>query len=77
MPSLCCFSYFRTQNAGLVDVKRDLHSKRSKGILCAKNEKKMSMAIKNVIWSEKTLMYKAERPSNYFFFNSFTYNQII
>ena len=24
------------------------------------------MVIKNVIWSEKTLMHKAVRPSNYF-----------
>ena len=36
------------------------------------NLKKIS--IFNVIWSEKTLMYKAVCPSNYFS-NSFTYNQ--
>ena len=30
---------------------------------------------KHVLWSEKTLMHKAVRPSNYFFSNSFTYNQ--
>ena len=35
----------------------------------------MSIIVKNVIWSEKTLMHKAERPSNYFFSNSFTYDQ--
>ena len=29
--------------------------------------KKISIVIKNVIWSEKTFMYKAVRPSNYFF----------
>ena len=29
--------------------------------------KKISIVIKNVIWSEKTLMHKAERSSNYFF----------
>ena len=29
---------------------------------------KKSIVIKNVIWSEKTLMHKAVRPSNYFFF---------
>ena len=38
------------------------------------NPKKISIIIKNVIWSEKTLMHKAVRPSNYFS-NSFTYNQ--
>ena len=32
------------------------------------------MVIENVIRSEKTLMHKAERPSNYFSY-SFTYNQ--
>ena len=36
--------------------------------------KKIRIVIKNVIWSEKTLMHKAVRPSNYVF-NSFTYNQ--
>ena len=34
----------------------------------------MNIVIKNVIWSENTLMHKAVRPSNYFS-NSFTYNQ--
>ena len=29
----------------------------------------------NCIWSEKTLMHKAEHPSNYFFHFFFTYNQ--
>ena len=29
--------------------------------------KKTSIVIKIVIWSEKTLMHKAVRPSNYFF----------
>ena len=29
----------------------------------------------HVIWSEKTLMHKAERPSNCFIY-SFTYNQV-
>ena len=32
------------------------------------------MVIKNVNWSEDTLMHKAERPSNYFS-NSFTHYQ--
>ena len=34
--------------------------------------------IKNVIWSDKTVMHEAERPSIFFFFffyNSFTYYQ--
>ena len=35
---------------------------------------KISIVIKNVIWSVKTLMHKAVRPSIYFS-NSFTYNQ--
>ena len=39
------------------------------------NLRKTSIVIKIVIWSEKTLMHKAVRPSNYFFSNSFTYNQ--
>ena len=34
--------------------------------LCAKI-KKMSIVIKNEIWSEKTLMKTVERPSNYVF----------
>ena len=52
------------------DVKRDLHSKRSKGIFVCENLNKISIIIKTVIWSEKTLMHKAVRPSN-----SFKYNQ--
>ena len=39
------------------------------------NLKNKHRFIKNVIWSEKTLMHKAERPSNCFFTNSSTYNQ--
>ena len=42
--------------------------------LCAKIQK-ISIIIKNVIWPEKTLKHEAVRPSNYFFSNSFTYNQ--
>ena len=34
---------------------------------CAQKTKKISIVIKNIIWSEKTLMHKAVRPSNYFF----------
>ena len=33
--------------------------------LCAKIQK-ISTVIKNVTWSEKTLIHKAERASNYF-----------
>ena len=40
--------------------------KRSKGIFVHENLKK-SILIRNVIWSEKTLLQKAVRPSNYFF----------
>ena len=71
-PKLCrCLLYvvfhnLEPQNAGLVDDKRDLHKKRPKGIFVHENLKK-SIVIKNVIRSEKTLMHKAERPSNYFF----------
>ena len=36
---------------------------------------KISIIIKNVVWSEKTLMHKAECPSSYFFQFVFTYNQ--
>ena len=38
------------------------------------NLKKISIVIKNVIWSEKALIHKAVLPSN-FFSNSFTYDQ--
>ena len=68
------FHNLKPQNAGLVDVRRDLHLKRSKGIFVRENLKKTSTVIKNVIWSEKILMHAAERPSNNFS-NFFTYNQ--
>ena len=60
------FHNLEHQNAGLFDVKRDLHLKRSKGIFVRENLK-ISIVIKKVIWSEKTLMHKAVRPSDYFF----------
>ena len=50
-----------------------IKKKRSKGIFVRENLKKISIFIKNVLWSEKTLMHKAECPS--IFPNSFTYNQ--
>ena len=69
------FHNLEPQNAGLVVDKRDLRALRKiKGNFCARKSKKISIVIKNVIWSEKTLMHKAKRPSNYFS-NSFIYNQ--
>ena len=40
--------------------------KKIKGNYCARKSKKISIVIKNVIWAEKTLMHKAECPSNFF-----------
>ena len=40
-----------------------------------RKSKKISIVIKNLIWSEKSLMHKAVRPSDYFFPIFFTYNQ--
>ena len=54
------------QNAGLVDVKRDL--KKIKGnFFRAQKTNRISIVINN--------MHTAERPSNYFFSNYFTHNQ--
>ena len=50
------FHNLESQNAGLVDVKRDLHQKRSKGIFVRENLKNKHL-IKNVIWSEKTSIH--------------------
>ena len=66
-----CLLYFvfhnlKPQNAGLVDVKKDLNSKRSKGIFVRENLKNKH-SIKNINGSEYPLMHKAEGPSNYFF----------
>ena len=60
------FHNLEPRNAGLVDVKKDLIKKRSKGIFVRKNLKNKH-SIKNVNGSEDTLIHKAERPSNYFF----------
>ena len=61
------FQNLKPPNAGLVDVKKDLNSKRSKGFfLCAKIQK-ISIVIENINGSEDPLMHKAERPNNYFF----------
>ena len=54
------------QNAGLVDVKKDLNSKRSNRIFVRENLK-IGIVIKNINGSEDLLMHKAEGPSNYFF----------
>ena len=47
-----------------IEIKKDkrefLSTKKSK----KKINKKISLVIKNILWSEKTLMHKAERPSN-------------
>ena len=47
-------------------LKRILIEKNQREFLCAKIEK-ISIIIKNVIEAEDTMMYRAERPSNYFF----------
>ena len=47
------FHNLEPQNAGLVDVKRDYIKKDQREFLCAKTQK-ISIVIKNVIWSEKT-----------------------
>ena len=60
------FHNLKPQNAGLVDVKKDLNSNRSKGIFVRENLK-ISIVIKNINRSEDPLMHKAEGPSNYFF----------
>ena len=40
--------------------------KDQRDFLCAKISE-ISIFIKNVIWSDKTLMHKTEGPNNYFF----------
>ena len=49
---------------------KGIYIKKDQREFCAQKSKK-SIVIKNVIWSEKTLMHKAVRPSNYFFFQFF------
>ena len=68
-----CLLYFvfhnlKPQNAGLVDVKKDLNSKRSKGIFVRENLKNKHR-IKNINGSEDPLMLAI------IFFNSFTHYQ--
>ena len=59
------FHNLKPQNAGLVDVKKDLNSKDQREFLCAKISK-ISIVIKNINGSKEPLMDKAEGPSNYF-----------
>ena len=66
------FCNLEPQNSGLVDIKKDLNLKRSKGIFVRENLKHKHRYF--VTGSEDTLMHKAERPSKYFS-NSFTHNQ--
>ena len=61
------FHNLKPQNTGLVDVIKDLNSKRPKGIFVRENLKNKSIVIKNINGSEDPLMHKAEGPSNYFF----------
>ena len=61
--------FFIIQNPkmqGLLMLKGIYITKDQREFLCAKI-KKISIVNKNVILSEKTLMHKAEGPSNYFF----------
>ena len=60
MPFYVVFHNLKSQNAGLVDVKKDLNSKRSNGNFVRKH-------LKISTGSEVTLTHKAKRPSNYFF----------
>ena len=60
------FQNLEPQNAGRVDVKKDLNYKRSKGIFVRENQEN-KRRYQTVFGSEDTMMYKAERPSNYFF----------
>ena len=60
------FHNLKPQNARLVDVKKDLKSKRSKGIFVCENLKNKH-SYKNKNGSEDPLMHKAEGPSNFFF----------
>ena len=59
---------------GLLKLKGvKIKKKRSKKIFVHKNLK-IRIVIMNVIWSKDTLVYKAERPSNYFS-TTFTHTQ--
>ena len=60
------FHNLEPQNAGLVDVEKDLNVKNRRKCLCAKI-KKISIVIKKIIGSEDTWMHKAKRPSTCFF----------
>ena len=67
VPFYVVFHNLEHQNQGLVDVKGIYIKKYQREFLCAKIKKKKNIVIKNVIWSEKTLLHKAVHPSNYVF----------
>ena len=67
------FHNLEPQNAGLVDVEKDLNLKRSKGIFVRENLK-ISIVIKNVNGSEDTLVHKVSVLA-IIFPNSFTHYQ--
>ena len=61
--------FFIIQNPkmqGLLMLK-GIYIKKDQRDFCARKSEKISIVIKNVIWSDKTLMHKAERPSKCFF----------
>ena len=61
--------FFIIQNSkmqGLLMLKGIYIKKGQREFFCAKILK-ISIVIKNVMWSGKTLMHKAVHPSNYFF----------
>ena len=68
------FIILNPEMQGLLMLKEIYIKKKIKGNFCARKSKKISIFIKNVLWSEKTWMHKAEYPRN-FFPNSFTYKQ--
>ena len=68
------FHKLEPQNAGLVDVKRALHYKRSKWIFVRKI-KEISIVIKNEIWSDKKLWCIKQSVLEIVLSNSLTYYQ--
>ena len=60
------FIIYNPKMQGLLMLKGIYIKKDQREFLWAKIQK-ISIVIKNVIWSEKTLMDKPVRPSNYFF----------
>ena len=64
------FHNLEPQNAGLVDITKDLNLKDLREFLCAKTPKICivikNVKIRNVIWFEDTLMHKAASPMTFF-----------